>query len=151
MERDGFIYLTVEDIVVIHAAAFGCSLQQAWDRVRGSEGRNGLAGAVGRPAQHANYLGSDLAHQAAVIAHGVSEGQHFVEGNKRTALIALDVFLKANGYGLTAPQRERAQWIIDLSNGLAVEDLAARVRDNMAAQRARRLILPLKHPFKLPP
>ncbi len=48
----------------------------------------------------AQYADADLALQAAVLVHAIAEGQAFVDGNKRTALIAMDAFLEANGYAL---------------------------------------------------
>jgi death-on-curing protein len=133
-------------VIAIHAGLLGCSIEQARYQLRGG-GRDGLAGALGRPAHYAHYADSDLAHQAAVLAHGVAEGQHFVEGNKRTALIALDVFLRANGYRLAATPQQRAQWMIDLSRGLAVDDLAARVRAAIEPFRPP-LPTPLRRPYR---
>jgi prophage maintenance system killer protein len=42
-----------------------------------------------RPSSYAFYQSGDLALQASVLAHGIAEGQYFVDGNKRTALAAL--------------------------------------------------------------
>jgi prophage maintenance system killer protein len=44
-----------------------------------------LESALGRPRAHAHYDGVDLALQAAVLAHGLAEGQFFIDGNKRSA------------------------------------------------------------------
>lgn len=40
---------------------------------------------------------ADLIEQCAVLAVGISQARAFVDGNKRTAFIAADVFLRANG------------------------------------------------------
>ncbi len=69
--------------------------------------------------------------QAAVLAHGIAEGQLFVDGNKRTALIAMLTFLEINGLRVDAPDRELADWILSLSAGAAPERLAERVRGAM--------------------
>ena len=66
--------------------------------------------------------------QAAVLAHGIAEGQYFIDGNKRVALEAMRLFLLFNGYDITASQSERAAWIIDLSEDGTAEELAARIR-----------------------
>jgi len=66
--------------------------------------------------------------QAAVLAHGIAEGQYFVEGNKRTALVALITFLTINGIALTADQETRERWIIGLAEGLTPEQLADEIR-----------------------
>jgi death-on-curing protein len=118
-------YLTAENIVQVYAAIFHCSDQQARDQVRDW---NALEGAVARPASYAFYQDADLALQAAVLAHGVAETQPFVEGNKRTALEAMRTFLRLNGYQVIAPPLMRARWIIELSSGGSLEDLAEKIR-----------------------
>jgi len=77
---------------------------------------------------YAHHAQADIAHQAAVVAHGIAEGQYFIEANKRVALAAMVVFLQINGYDLTAAQAERAEWIIALSAGLSSGWLAERIR-----------------------
>lgn len=67
--------------------------------------------------------------QAAVLAHGIAEGQSFLDGNKRAALIAMLTFLEVNGIRIDAPDPELADWIISLSAGATPEDLASRVRE----------------------
>jgi len=52
-----------------------------------------LEAALARPASYALYEHADLSLQAAALAHGVAEGQFFIEGNKRVALAALHTFL----------------------------------------------------------
>jgi death-on-curing protein len=43
-----------------------------------------------------------------LLAHGIAEGQHFLDGNKRTALVAMLTFLEINGFRLKASDRELA-------------------------------------------
>jgi len=69
------------------------------------------------------------------LAHGIAEGQLFVEGNKRVALAALHTFLLINGLQINASQEERARWILDLAvvgrtAEEKVRDLAARLRQS---------------------
>jgi prophage maintenance system killer protein len=49
-----------------------------------------------------------MALQATVLARGIAEGQQFTDGNKRTALIAMLVFLEANGWRVEASDSELA-------------------------------------------
>jgi death-on-curing protein len=72
--------------------------------------------------------------QAAVLAHGIAEAQHFLEGNKRTALVALRTFLSINGYNVDVSQEERANWIIPLSQGTTVDQLAEQIRNALMAE-----------------
>jgi death on curing protein len=56
-----------------------------------------LESALLRPQQAAYYEDADIALQAVLLALGISQGQPFLDGNKRTALAAMIVFLRMNG------------------------------------------------------
>ena len=122
------VYLTLEDALELYAAIIDGAPTQARDQLRNL---GGLEGALERPALHAHYESADLALQAAVLAHGIAEGQSFVDGNKRLALVAMLTFLEVNGYRVPISDRELAAWIIDLSDGTTPEELADRVRAAM--------------------
>jgi death on curing protein len=119
------IYLTAEDVLAIHTEAMGCPEEEAERRLVSLAG---LEGALARPMWHAQFVDADIAHLAAVLVHGLAEGQHFIDGNKRTAFLAMAVFLDRNGHDLHADAEELASWIIELSQGGSVEQLAERVR-----------------------
>src|SRR3972149_11366968 len=68
-----------------------------------------LESAVMRPQMAAYYANADLVEQCALLAVGISQAQAFVEGNKRTAFIAADVFLRANGCLFTGDPLEIAR------------------------------------------
>jgi prophage maintenance system killer protein len=89
-------------------------------------------GALGRPEQHGDYMGADLAQQAAALAQGIVEAHAVQDGNKRVAHVALRAFLATNAHTLTAPKRLRAQWIIDLATGISAEEIAAEIREHLA-------------------
>ena len=105
--------------------------EQAADHLRNAPG---LEAALVRPQNHARYEGADLAHQAAVLVHGIAEGQVFVDGNKRTATASLLHFLRLNGFDLTCSKQDLADWIIALSGDETAEDLAARIRGALIAR-----------------
>jgi death-on-curing protein len=50
----------------------------------------------------AHYEDANIVHQAALLAIGISQAQAFVDGNKRTADAALELFLYINGVNFTA-------------------------------------------------
>ncbi len=129
-DRD-LLYLELEDVLGIYAELFDLSDQEARDRLRNE---TGLSGALSRPQNYAHYQNADLATQAAVLAHGIAEGQHFLEGNKRTALVALRTFLSINGYDVNASQEDKAHWIISLSKGMTADQLAQRIRAALTAK-----------------
>jgi death on curing protein len=90
------VYLTLEDVQLIHTRVME---SMGWNEapVR-SEGE--LASAVARPQHAAYYADADLAYQAVTLAVGISQNQPFVDGNKRTAMAALRVFLQLNGISI---------------------------------------------------
>jgi death-on-curing protein len=57
-----------------------------------------LESAVMRPQMAEHYEDADLIRQGAVLAVGISQAQAFLDGNKRTAFMAVDTFLRLNGY-----------------------------------------------------
>ena len=56
-----------------------------------------LESAVMKPQMAAYYEGADIVRQAALLAVGIAQNQPYVDGNKRTAYIAVLVFLRRNG------------------------------------------------------
>jgi death-on-curing protein len=60
-----------------------------------------LDSALQRPRAVAYYAGADLPRQAALLAVAISQAQAFLVGNKRTAYVAADVFLRLNGYAFS--------------------------------------------------
>jgi death-on-curing protein len=49
-------------------------------------------------AENAFWYTGDLFRTAATYAYGIAENQAFLDGNKRTGILAAVVFLKFNGY-----------------------------------------------------
>jgi death-on-curing family protein len=109
-EVEELLYLELKDALEIYGAIIGGSPAQAADHLRS---REALIGALARPINYAHYGNADLALQAAVLAHGIAETQPFIDGNKRTALVAMLTFLELNGFAVDATDREMAQWIIN--------------------------------------
>jgi death-on-curing protein len=119
------LYLNAEDVLHLYGAIVGCTAEQASDHLRD---HSGLESAMKRPATHAHYEDADLALQAAVLAHGLAEGQLFIDGNKRIALVAMLTFLEVNDVNVDATDPQLADWILSLSAGAAPEQLAEQIR-----------------------
>lgn len=124
------LYLELEDVLALYADLFDVDERGARDRLRNEDG---LQSALHRPRTYGHYMTADIATQAAALAHGIAEGQPFLEGNKRIGLISLRTFLAINGYDIAATQEERADWMILLSRGDSVEKLAERIRESLRA------------------
>jgi death-on-curing protein len=122
------VYLTLGDVLELHALIIGATAAEAADQLRNEAG---LESALARPETYAHYQAADLALQAAVLAHGVAEGQQFIDGNKRTALIAMLTFLEINGWHIEASDPELADWILSFSTGATPEDVAKLITSAM--------------------
>jgi len=91
-----------------------------------------LDSALSRPQQKHHYEQSDLFALGAAYAFGLSSNHPFLDGNKRIALAALDVFLQLNGWTLIASEVDAVSTILDLAAGtLTEESLAEWVRGNV--------------------
>jgi death-on-curing protein len=119
------IYLTLEDILELYGLIIGATAAEAADHLRN---RDGLESALARPAAYAHYEDADLALQATVLAHGIAEGQLFIDGNKRIALVAMLTFLEINGFRVEVTDPELAGWILGFSTGATPEDVAKPLR-----------------------
>lgn len=85
-----------------------------------------LESALMRPQQRWNYEPeSSLAALAAAYCFGVARNHPFVDGNKRTAAVALLLFLALNGYTLDATEDERYDVIYKLAAGELPEEQLA--------------------------
>lgn len=62
--------------------------------------------ALNRPRHLAVYGEPDFADLAASYGVGLAKNHPFVDGNKRTAFVAVELFLALNGYDLTASDED---------------------------------------------
>ncbi len=68
---------------------------------------------------------------AAACGLGIVKNHPFIDGNKRTGLISMHVFLALNGWNFTPDRAEAVQIILSLAAGeLEEEDLARWVGEN---------------------
>ena len=87
------VYLTVQDVIGLHEAV----MRQLGFAPAPLRDQGTLESATMRPRMAAQYEEADLIRQAALLAVGTSRAQAFLDGNKRTAYVAVDVFLRSNG------------------------------------------------------
>ena len=86
-------YLSVADVVAVHERI----MRKLGDEARPLRDPGLLESAVTRPRMAAWYEDADLIRQAALLGVGVSQAQAFLDGNKRTAYLAMVTFLELNG------------------------------------------------------
>ena len=94
-----------------------------------------LTSALERPKSLLAYgdPAPDLAALAAAYAWGVARNHPFADGNKRTALVLLRLFLRLNGADLMASGAEKYDAMMRLAAGeLSEEALADWIRAQMA-------------------
>ncbi|HSZ04756.1 MAG TPA: Fic family protein [Solirubrobacteraceae bacterium] len=122
------VYLTLDDVLELYGLIIGATVAEARDQLRNNDG---LESALARPETYAHYQDADVALQAAVLAHGIAEGQQFIDGNKRTALVVVLTFLEINGWRVEASDPELADWILSFSAGATPETVAMLLRAAM--------------------
>jgi death-on-curing protein len=61
-----------------------------------------LESALARPVNLAAYGKPDVAELAASYGFGIARNHPFVDGNKRTAFVSVELFLRLNGFRLSA-------------------------------------------------
>jgi death-on-curing protein len=81
-----------------------------------------LDSALARPLNRAGYGEPDIAELAAVYALGIVQNHPFVDGNKRTAFVALELFLRLNGWVFTVSDAEAVVMMLALAAGELPDD-----------------------------
>lgn len=90
-----------------------------------------LASALERPINKWSYEEAGLPELAAAYAFGLAKNHPFIDGNKRTALLALYAFLFINDVDFIVPEADAAAIILALAAGEVDEDGLTRwIRDN---------------------
>ena len=122
------IQLTVQDIYELHR-----ELEDAFVLSSGVRDKNLLASAVNTPFQTfmENDLYPSIYDKAAQLCYGIANNHPFTDGNKRTALHSMYVYLIINGFDITASQQEVEDLIINVAAGnMPNTELAEWLREN---------------------
>jgi death on curing protein len=94
-----------------------------------------LDSALNRPLNLAAYGEPDVAALAASYAVGLAKNHPFVDGNKRTAFVAMELFLALNGRTLTAGDAECVVTMLSVAAGEIDEaTLTDWIRQNTVAR-----------------
>ncbi|WP_363297211.1 type II toxin-antitoxin system death-on-curing family toxin [uncultured Veillonella sp.] len=94
-------------------------LENAFVLSPGVRDENLLASAVNTPFQTfmENDLYPSIYDKAAQLCYGIANNHPFTDGNKRTALHSIYVYLIINGFDITATQQDVENMIIDVASG----------------------------------
>lgn len=88
-----------------------------------------LEAALARPRQLLAYGKPDLAALAASLAFGIARNHPFVDGNKRTSLVAAELFLEINGHRIRLDDADVvALWFSLAAGEIDEPGLAERIR-----------------------
>ena len=102
-------FLTVDEVLAIHAV-----LSSQFGGPEGLRDPGLLESALFRP--RTGYY-ADLAEMAAALFESLLMNHPFLDGNKRVAFFATDVFLRLNGYRLRVDPDDAHQFLIGLVAG----------------------------------
>jgi death-on-curing protein len=126
-------WLSREIVLALHAQVL--AEHGGRERIRD---RATLESALARPRDRFAHRKTGLAGLAAAYGFGLCRNHPFVDGNKRVALAAIDVFLQLQGRELSAPEPEVAERILALAAGSLTEPrLEAWVRKRTRKLRPR--------------
>ena len=98
----------------------------------GLRDRNLLESALSRAQNRWHYEPTTDTHSlAAAYGFGIAKNHPFIDGNKRTAFMAMFVFLGLNGFLLVASETEVVELMVDVASGkLGEEALGDWLRDH---------------------
>ena len=106
------IWIEKEDCLGFHGA-----LLARFGGLDGLRDSGLLESALARPLQLLAYGDPDLFELAASYAHGIVKNHPFLDGNKRSGLMAAALFLELNGMIFQAPEEEAVLQTLALAAG----------------------------------
>ena len=125
MPSDRVSFLSRDEVLAIHS-----TLLERFGGPPGVRDFGLLESALYRP-QTGHY--ADLAEMAAALFESLVMNHPFVDGNKRVAFFATDVFLRLNGYKLQVDANKAHRFLIGLleNNRCNYDELLPWIRDNV--------------------
>lgn len=96
--------------------AFHSALISRFGGADGMRDEGRLDAAMSKPLQQFHYEDPTIFELAAAYASGIVKGHPFLDGNKRSGLMAAAMFLEINGYIFQASEEEAALQILALAD-----------------------------------
>lgn len=124
-----YVFLSVDDVVTIHARVIE---EFGGDMGLRDSGLLESATAMPQSMFSGEYLHREISEMAAAYHYHLCSNHPFIDGNKRVALAASEVFLLANGFELSAGDDELEELTLGVASGEiskaeVVEFFAARI------------------------
>jgi death on curing protein len=116
----GWTWLSAEVLLAVHDEQLAEHGGAAGIRDRGL-----FDSAMARAPNLAHYGEPDVAALAAAYGCGLARNHPFVDGNKRTAFVAVELFLACNGHDLTADDADCVLTMLGVADGSLDEALFA--------------------------
>ena len=96
-----------------------------------------LESALAKPLNLASYEDPDVAALAAAYGYGISRNHPFLDGNRRTAFVAVELFLHLNGHVLEASDADCVMVMLQVAAGdIAEADFAKWLRTRISTRHA---------------
>ncbi len=110
----GVRYLTLNEILTLYHQVMVASGGE-----EGIRDWNGLLSAIAQPQMRfgGQELYPALAEKASALAYSLTKNHPFIDGNKRIAHAAMEVFLVLNGYELKASVEAQEKVMLQLAAG----------------------------------
>jgi death-on-curing protein len=121
-------WLGSDEVIHFHRLMIG-----EYGGLEGPADLNALESTLARPMNRLQYDSDiSLASLAACYGYGLTQNHCFPDGNKRIALVCINVFLEINGSELVASEVDAAHTIWEVAAGaISEEDLAVWITANM--------------------
>ena len=122
-------YLNLEDVLLIHRRQVEFAGGDPTIR-----DMSGLQSAVAQPRMSfgGEFLYPTLAEQAAALGFSLIKNHPFLDANKRTGQMAMELFLWLNGFELGGTEEDQYDIIFGVASGtVGREKLASWIRDHL--------------------
>jgi len=113
-------WITAKTVTIIHSLQLAEHGGQDGVRDPGM-----LESALNRPRHQWTYTQADLPSLAAAYAYGIAKNHPFIDGNKRTAGVICDTFLRRNGLKVDVKNDEWYDAVYALAAGETAEEAFA--------------------------
>jgi death on curing protein len=106
------LFLRKDELLALHAA-----LIHTFGGIEGLRDEPGFESALASPEHRAYYEEANLAVCAATYAYHLTKAHAFLDGNKRIAAAATELFVRLNGARLVASNHELIEFFLRIADG----------------------------------